>query len=170
MSHYKSNVRDLEFNLFEVFNRQDVLGTGIYEDVDVDVAKDIIGQVAKLAEGDLAASLIDSDRNPPVYDPETKSVTMPESFKKSYKSYIDAGWGMLDAPVELDGMKVPPSVRWSLAELVCGANPAVHMFSASYAFASLLYFMGNDEQKKLAKHIVDGGWHCTMVLLSLIHI
>ena len=71
MSHYKSNVRDLEFNLFEVFNRQDVLGTGIYEDVDVDVAKDIIGQVAKLAEGDLAASLIDSDRNPPVYDPET---------------------------------------------------------------------------------------------------
>ena len=37
MSHYKSNVRDLEFNLFEVFNRQDVLGTGIYEDVDVDV-------------------------------------------------------------------------------------------------------------------------------------
>ena len=164
MSHYKSNVRDLEFNLFEVFNRQDVLGTGIYEDVDVDVAKDIIGQVAKLAEGDLAASLIDSDRNPPVYDPETKSVTMPESFKKSYKSYIDAGWGMLDAPVELDGMKVPPSVRWSLAELVCGANPAVHMFSASYAFASLLYFMGNDEQKKLAKHIVDGGWHCTMVL------
>ena len=164
MTHYKSNVRDIEFNLFEVLGRDEVLGTGPYADLDADTAREMIKEVARLAETDLAASFVDADRNPPVYDPETKSVTMPESFKKSYKSYIDAGWGMLDAPVELDGMKVPPSVRWSLAELVCGANPAVHMFSASYAFASLLYFMGNDEQKKLAKHIVDGGWHCTMVL------
>ncbi|MBC7638768.1 MAG: acyl-CoA dehydrogenase N-terminal domain-containing protein, partial [Rhodoferax sp.] len=28
MGHYRSNVRDLEFNLFEVFGRQQVLGTG----------------------------------------------------------------------------------------------------------------------------------------------
>lgn len=34
MGHYKSNVRDLEFNLFEVFNRQEILGKGIYEDLD----------------------------------------------------------------------------------------------------------------------------------------
>ena len=27
MGHYKSNLRDLEFNLFEVLDRQDVLGT-----------------------------------------------------------------------------------------------------------------------------------------------
>ena len=27
MGHYKSNVRDLEFNLFEVFGRQEILGT-----------------------------------------------------------------------------------------------------------------------------------------------
>lgn len=50
MGHYKSNVRDLEFNLFEVFNRQDVLGTGIYADVDVDAAKDILREVSRLAE------------------------------------------------------------------------------------------------------------------------
>ena len=111
MSHYKSNVRDLEFNLFEVFNRQDVLGTGIYEDVDVDVAKDIIGQVAKLAEGDLAASLIDSDRNPPVYDPETKSVAMPESFKKSYRTYQESGFWSVDVNEELGGTVAPPSER-----------------------------------------------------------
>ncbi|MDQ4086160.1 MAG: acyl-CoA dehydrogenase N-terminal domain-containing protein, partial [Actinomycetota bacterium] len=34
MSHYKSNVRDLEFNLFEVLGRDAVLGTGPFEDVD----------------------------------------------------------------------------------------------------------------------------------------
>jgi alkylation response protein AidB-like acyl-CoA dehydrogenase len=164
VGHYKSNVRDLEFNLFEVFGRQDVLGRGIYEDVDVDAAKDILTEVARLAENELADSLVDSDRNPPVYDPATHSVTMPESFRKSFRAYVDGGWGNLDVPAELGGMVVPPSLRWSVAELVCGANPAIHMFAASYSFASLLYHLGTDDQKKLAKHIVDHAWHTTMVL------
>ena len=29
MSHYKSNVRDLEFNLFEVLRRDELLGQGL---------------------------------------------------------------------------------------------------------------------------------------------
>ena len=164
MGHYKSNVRDIEFNLFEVFGRDEVLGTGIYEEVDTEAAKDIIREVARLSENELAESLLDSDRNPPVYDPATYSVTMPESFKKSFQAYVDGGWGNLDAPKELGGMVVPPSVRWSVAEMVCGANPAVHMFSASYSFAKLLWHMGTEDQKKLAKHIVDKAWHTTMVL------
>ena len=45
MSHYKSNMRDIEFNLFEVLGRQDVLGTGPFEDVDVDTAKSILAEV-----------------------------------------------------------------------------------------------------------------------------
>ncbi|HET8594271.1 MAG TPA: acyl-CoA dehydrogenase [Intrasporangium sp.] len=164
MGHYKSNVRDLEFNLFEVFGRQDVLGHGIYADLDVDAAKDILREVSRLAENELADSLLDSDRNPPVFDPTTHSVTIPESFKKSYQAYVDAGWGNLDTPAELGGMVVPPSLRWSVAEMVCGANPAVHMYSASYSFANLLYHLGTEDQKRLAKHIVEQGWHTTMVL------
>ena len=50
MGHYKSNVRDIEFNLFEVFGRQEVLGQGLYEDVDTDTAKEILHEVARLAE------------------------------------------------------------------------------------------------------------------------
>ena len=49
MGHYKANVRDLEFNLFEVFGRQEILGKGIYADLDVEAAKDILGEVARLA-------------------------------------------------------------------------------------------------------------------------
>src|SRR3954451_937067 len=164
MGHYKSNVRDLEFNLFEVLGRQDVLGRGIYADVDVDAAKDILREVARLAEHERADSLLDSDRNPPVYDPVSQSVTMPDSFKRSFKAYVDGDWGNLDVPAELGGMVVPASLRWSVAEMVCGANPAIHMFTASYSFANLLWHMGTEDQKKLAKHIVDKAWHTTMVL------
>ena len=34
MGHYKSNLRDIEFNLFEVLRRQDVLGAEPYPDLD----------------------------------------------------------------------------------------------------------------------------------------
>ncbi len=164
MGHYKANVRDLEFNLFEVFGRQEILGKGIYADLDEEATKDILGEVARLAENELAESLVDSDRNPPVYDPATCSVTIPESFKKSYRAYVDGEWGRLDTPIELGGMAVPPSLRWAIAEMVCGANPAIHMYGATFSFAKLLWFLGTPEQKKVAKLIVDNAWHTTMVL------
>lgn len=164
MGHYKSNLRDLEFNLFEVFGRGDVLGTGPYADVDADTAKEMLKEVARLAENELAESFADADRNPPVYDPKTYSVTMPESFKKSYQAYVDSGFWNIDVPRELDGTVAPPSLKWAMNEMVLGANPAIAMFAASYSFANLLYILGNDEQKKLAHWIVDKGWHCTMVL------
>src|SRR5580698_10807274 len=95
MGHYKSNLRDLEFNLFEVLGRGDILGQGTFADVDVDTAKAILHEVKALAEGPLAESFADADRNPPTFDPETHSVTLPESFKKSYKAFTDGGWDRL---------------------------------------------------------------------------
>lgn len=164
MGHYKSNLRDLEFNLFEVFNRQEILGSGPYSDVDQDTAREILHEVCRLAENELAESLLDSDRHPPVFDPATNSVKLPASFIKSYKTYIDAEWWRLDVPRELGGTVIPPSLRWAVAELVLGANPGVHLYSAGFAFSKVLYGLGTDDQKKMAHHIVDKKWGATMVL------
>ena len=89
---------------------------------------------------------------------------MPEAFTKSYQAYIDSGFWNIDVPGELDGTVAPPSLKWAMNEMVLGANPAIAMFSASYSFGKLLYLLGNDEQKKMARWIVEKGWHCTMVL------
>ena len=164
MSHYKSNVRDLEFNLFEVLGRQDILGEGPFGDVDADVAREILHEVARLAENELGESLLESDRNPPVFDPSTGSVTLPESFKRSYKAYVDAGWGNLNVHGDLGGTVAPPSLRWAVAELVLGANPALYMYTAGFGFASILYELGTPEQKKIAAHMVEKQWGSTMVL------
>src|SRR6266496_5422419 len=125
MSHYRSNLRDIEFALFEVFGVDRRLGHGRYEDLDLDTARGILSEVERLASGPLAASLLDSDRNPPVFDRQANRVTLPESFKKSYRAYMDAEWWRMDVPEELGGTVVPPSLRWAIAELVLGANPAV---------------------------------------------
>jgi alkylation response protein AidB-like acyl-CoA dehydrogenase len=164
MGHYKSNLRDIEFTLFEVFGRSAVLGTGPYAEVDEDTARSILGEVERLATHELAESLLESDRTPPVYDPATHTVTMPEGFKKSYQAYMDAEWWRMDLPEELGGTVVPPSLRWAVAELILGSNPAVHMYASGMAFAHVVYRLGTEEQRKVAARMVDGRWGATMVL------
>ena len=164
MGHYKSNVRDIEFNLFEVFGTDKLLSKAPFEDVDEDTARGILHEVAKLAEGPLAESFADADRNPPVFDPDTNSVTLPESFKKSFKTLFDSEWWRLETLPELGGQLVPRTVVWGVAEQVLGSNPALHMYMAGAPFAGILYANGNETQKKMAQQMVDRGWGATMVL------
>jgi alkylation response protein AidB-like acyl-CoA dehydrogenase len=164
MGHYRANLRDVEFNLFEVLGRQDVLGSGPYADIDADVAREMLREVSRLAEHELADSFVDSDRNPPVYDPATHSVTMPESFQRSYQAYVDGDWWRMDLPEELGGTVAPPSLRWAVQEFVLGANPAVHMYSCGYSFAHTIFRNGTPEQLKLAQLMVDKHWGGSMVL------
>jgi alkylation response protein AidB-like acyl-CoA dehydrogenase len=164
MGHYKSNLRDIEFTLFEVFGRSQVLGTGPYAEVDEETARSILAEVERLATHELAESLLESDRTPPVYDPATHTVTMPEGFKKSYQAYMDAEWWRMDLPEELGGTVVPPSLRWAVAELILGSNPAVHMYASGMAFAHVVHRLGTEEQRKVAERMVEGRWGATMVL------
>ncbi|KWW97811.1 acyl-CoA dehydrogenase [Carbonactinospora thermoautotrophica] len=164
MGHYKSNLRDLEFNLFEVFGRQEVLGKAPYAEVDVDTARSILSEVERLATNELADSLLDSDRNPPVFDPKTHTAPLPESFKKSYQAWVNAEWWRLDLPEELGGTVVPPSLRWAVQELVLGANPAIHMYCSGPSFAHVIWRLGTEEQRKIARQMVEKQWGATMVL------
>src|SRR4051812_14322885 len=164
MGHYKSNVRDIEFNLFEVFGTDQVLQNPLFADLDEQTARGILAEVAKLAEGPLAESFADADRNPPVFDPATHTVRTTESFKKSYKTMQDAEWWRVETIPELGGQLVPRTLVWGIAEQILGANPALHMYKAGAPFAGILYKNGNDAQKKIAQLMVDRGWGATMVL------
>ncbi|MVZ99153.1 acyl-CoA dehydrogenase [Actinomadura sp. LD22] len=164
MGHYKSNLRDLEFNLFEVFKRQDLLGSGPYADLDEDTVRSILDEVNRLAEGPLADSFEDADRNPPAFDPATGTVTMPESFKKSFKAWMDSEWYRLDLAPDFGGSGAPRSLTWAVAEQVLGANPAVYMFASGPGFAQILWHIGTPEQKRFAELALERQWGATMVL------
>ena len=164
MGHYRSNVRDTEFMLFDVLQRQDVLGRAPYEEVDLETAREALRQVAELAEGPLAASFEESDRQPPVLDRATGQVSMPESFVASYQAWVDNEWWRLEVDESLGGTPAPPSLTWALSELVLGANPAVKMFSAGFTFANVLHRLGTPDQQKLAQLMIDQRWGATMVL------
>jgi alkylation response protein AidB-like acyl-CoA dehydrogenase len=164
MSHYKSNLRDIEFNLFEVFGAQDRLGHGPFAEMDVETARHTLTEVERLATGPLAASFVEADRTPPVYDPVACTVTMPEGFKASYKALMDSGFWTLDLPKHLGGPGAPPSLRWAASELMLGANPPAFMYMSGPGFAAILDHLGNAEQKHIAQIMIDRQWGATMVL------
>ena len=164
MSHYKSNLRDIEFNLFEVLGRQELLGAGPFPDVDEETARDMLAEVNRLAIGPVAESFADGDRNPPVFDPATGTVTMPESFRKSFRALMDAEWWRLSVPPQLGGTMVPRSLNWAVAEFILGANPAAWMYTNGPTFATILWKIGTPEQKRFAELAIEREWGATMVL------
>ena len=164
MSHYKSNIRDIEFNLFEVLGRDEVLGTGPFGEVDGETARSILAEVDRLAREDLASSFEDADRNPPVFDPQTHTAPVPESFKKSYDAWMDAEYWRLTTFAELGGTPAPSSICWAMGEMVLGANPAIWMYGAGPMFAGVLWRNGNERDRQIAQLVVDKGWNTTMVL------
>ncbi|NYI79765.1 acyl-CoA dehydrogenase C-terminal domain-containing protein [Nocardioides panzhihuensis] len=164
MSHYKSNLRDIEFNLFEVFGTDKVLGTGPFADLDVDTAKEILAEVERLSREDLAESFVEADRNPPVFDPETNTAPVPAAFKKSYDAFMDSGFWSMSVPEEIGGQKAPNSIVWAMAEMLLGANPAIWMYAAGPFFSKVVYENGNERDKRIAKFMVEKLWGSTMVL------
>ncbi|MER7173123.1 acyl-CoA dehydrogenase [Streptomyces mesophilus] len=164
MSHYRSNLRDLQFNLFEVLGLDGRLGSAPFDDIDGDTARDILGQVERLATGPVAASFTDGDRNPPVYDPAAFSVTMPEAFRRSYQAYMDAEWWRLDLPVEAGGTRAPRSLWWSVIELIQGAHAPVYMYGSGPGFGGLLHKLGTPEQARTGDLMIERRWGASMVL------
>jgi len=164
MSHYRSNLRDVTFNLFEVFGVDRLLGHTPFADLDPDTVRGLLAQTDRLAREELATSYAEGDRNPPVFDPASHTAPVPPGVARSYRALMDSEFWRLDLPPELGGTVAPRSVWWSLAELILGANAPVWMYASGPSFARLLFDEGTPEQRHWAELVVRRRWAATMVL------
>jgi alkylation response protein AidB-like acyl-CoA dehydrogenase len=164
LGHYIANVRDLEFNLFEVLEMGAVLGTGRYGDLDEDTVRTILGEAARLAEGPVAESFAAADRNPPVFDPAEHTISVPDELAKTVQAIKDAGWWRLGLAEEIGGMPAPPPLAWAVTEMILCANPSANFFNFGPFMAQALYEEGNEQQRRWAAVGVERGWGATMVL------
>ncbi|BBZ26225.1 acyl-CoA dehydrogenase [Mycolicibacterium madagascariense] len=164
MGHYRSNVRDLEFNLFEVLQLEKVLASGEFGDLDAASIHDMLNEAARLAEGPLAESFADADRHPPTFDPDTHAVTLPESFKASFRAWQEGEWFRIGLAEEVGGVPAPSMLAWAINEFPLGAQPAAFMYLAGPVLANILYHLGNEQQRHWAALSVERKWGATMVL------
>ncbi|MFE5285999.1 acyl-CoA dehydrogenase [Nocardia sp. NPDC056611] len=164
MGHFKSNVRDLEFNLFEVLGMDAILQSGAFGDLDGDTVRSMLTEAARLAEGPVSASYAEADRNPPVFDPETHTVRLPESYKQSVRAWHEADWWRVGKAEQIGGVPAPQMLTWAITEFLLGAQPSAWMYLAGTSMANHVHRSGTELQKRWAAIATQRNWGASMVL------
>ena len=163
-SHYIANVRDIEFNLFEVLSLGDVLAGGGYGDLDTDTARTMLDEVARLAQGPIAASFADADRNPPTFDPTTHAILVSDEITRTVAAVKESDWWRVGIAEEIGGLPAPAALAWAINEMLLCANPSVGFFYAlgpamAHALAAGAAALGRDTLNALGLSfkVLDGG-------------
>jgi alkylation response protein AidB-like acyl-CoA dehydrogenase len=163
MGHFKSNLRDIEFNLFEFLRVGDHYGTAPFDAFDRQTAMDALREVDRLAREEFGDSFVDADRTPLVLD--DGEVALPASVHRSLDALFDGDWHLLGMEPDLGGFGAPDSLRWATTELFVGANPAVFLYASGALMARVIAAVGTEQQKETwARAIIDKRWGATMVL------
>ncbi|PPI89433.1 acyl-CoA dehydrogenase [Nocardia nova] len=164
MSHYKANLRDIEFNLFEVLGIGALLEAGAYGDLDTETARGMLTEVQRLAEGPVAESFVDADRNPISFDAAEHEVIVPDPLRKTVAAVNEAGWSGLGMPEDMGGVDAPSPLIWAIQEMLVAANNSASFFNMGPLMHQVLYREGTEEQRRWAEHAWENRWGGTMVL------
>src|ERR1700749_2854541 len=125
----------------------------------------MLHEVARLAEGPIADSFVDADRNPPVFEPDRHTISVSAELAKSVQTVKDAEWWRIGLAEGIGGVSAPGPVTWAINEMLLGAKPAAAFFySVGPAMANALYIEGTEQQKQWAATALERGWAATMVL------
>ena len=165
VDHYKPNLRDIFFQLFEVLEIQSsVLGKPPFDTMDEDTARTVLEGFLEMVQSSWAPAFADGDRVEAKFD-GNGNVTLPKSFHKALDAYYSGGWNKLELPEHLGGYGAPPTVQWAAFELMAGANPAICFYVLGNVMVRIIDQLGTDAQKRrYVKNMLEQHWGATMVL------
>lgn len=163
--HYKPNLRDTFFNLFEVLEIQSsVLGKAPFDSMDEESARASLEGFLEVMQATWSPAFVPGDREGTVFDGKG-NVKLPASYHKALDAYYQGGWNKLELPEHLGGYGAPPSVRWAAFELMAGANPSVCFYVLGNVMATIIDALGTPAQKqRYVKPMIEQHWGATMVL------
>ena len=96
--HYKSNLRDIYFNLFEVLHIDErILGKGEFSGMDADVARATLEAYDEFCAKELAPSWVASDRIPLTLDADGKWLKLNTEYAKVWPNITTKGTPPADA-------------------------------------------------------------------------
>lgn len=161
--HYKHNLRDIEFNLFEFLDvAHTSLGKKPFGDLDEASARQLLGTCAQVAVDALAPSFAGGELS---FERETGTVRLPAGFKAAFDAYFDNGLNLLDVPTALGGLGAPPTLAWGAFELVVGANPSLAFYFLGNILVRVVDGLATESQRaRFVKPMLERRWGGTMVL------
>jgi alkylation response protein AidB-like acyl-CoA dehydrogenase len=158
--------RDVRFVLFEMLELEKIKRFESFAEMDRTLFEDTLNLAEKIAIDQFYTSNVDGDKIGLQFNPKTHEVTVPESFHKGFRAYIEAGFHILTFSPEEGGMGMPSSVSIASAEYFNAGNTALTMYcGAITGAAALIILFGSEEVKKMfLPKLMEGQWGGTMCL------
>lgn len=166
MSQYSAPVSDMNFLLFDVFEMETFWQQNpvLAESIDVDTAKAILEESAKVTEQALAPFSREADETGVSF--KDGSVTTPASYKEAFNVIAEGGWIGLAGDPEYGGMGMPKTLAALHEEMMCSADLAFALYPGLTAGACLaIRAHASDELKEqLLPNMYSGQWAGSMCL------
>ncbi len=165
MAQIISDRRDIDFNLYEMFDIEELTQFAEFEDFNKKTFDMIINEARKLAIKELLPTYEDGDKIGVTYNGDG-TVSTPKSFKKAYKLYVENEWTAPIASQEWGGQGLPAMISGAAKEYFVGANwPILAYGSMGAGTGGMIENFGTQEQKETyLKNLYSGKWGGTMLL------
>lgn len=158
MAQFKTDLRDIYFNLFRMLKVQE-RSTLTENDI-----KDVINEYNKFTEKEIYPARILGDQQA-VHLKDGK-VIIPACFQSPLKKFYENGWYGIGYPEEIGGMPAPHSVSLACQSIMNGANVSFSMYPGLTRGAmDVILQVGSLAQKDLiVPKMMTGEWGGTMCL------
>ena len=164
MVTYNAPIDDMMFLFEKLRDNKHYNELEKYKEVNSDLAKDILGQAAKITENLILPLAKVGDDMPCVF--ENGVVITPPGYKGAYKKFIQDGWTSLSCDPEYGGQGMPKTISAFFDEMLSSASLSFKLYSelSIGAYNCILHHGANTIKKKFLPKIVEGKWSGTMCL------
>jgi alkylation response protein AidB-like acyl-CoA dehydrogenase len=161
---FSADKRDIFFTLFEQVGVQQLLSFEAFSHLDEETLQMTLDEAIRFAVHILGPANREWDTVGAQY--KDGSVTLPPSFHKAYKEYINAGWNGLLANPEYGGQGFPEVIGSAVKEVQTGANTSFALLPLlTNGTSHLIEAFGTEEMKKTyCEKMYTGQWAGTMCL------
>lgn len=164
MATYTAPIDDMMFLFEKLRDNPHYNSLEKYKEVNVDLAKDILEQAAKITENLILPLAKAGDETPAKL--ENGIVRTPPGYKEAYKKFIEDGWVSLSCDPEYGGQGMPKTISSFFDEMISSASLSFKLYSElSIGAYNCILHHGNDTiKKKFLPNMVKGKWSGTMCL------
>lgn len=142
----------------------DVARAARLPDWDADLAREVVEQFARFAEGEIAPLDEPGDRQGCRL--EGGRVRMPDGFPAAWAALVEQGWHAVGLPEAAGGQGLPGPLLGAVSEIFAGANHSLQMVTALVPGAArTIAAFGTAEQQALwLPRLASGDWLATMAI------
>ncbi len=164
MDTYSAPLRDIRFVLEHVTPLSELTALEDLAHAESDLVAGLLEEAGRFAAQAIAPTNREGDQeHSRLVDGEVKT---PESFKRVYQQYVEAGWGAVQHPAEFGGGAFPLTVANAVKEMITSANMSFSLgpLLTTGAVYLMTHHASDEQQQTYLSKMVSGEWAGTMNL------